>query len=87
MLSLLEQGERIGSYVFLIDADGLRHAVRSNSVIVASDSDVSRDETVLQVGGGRVIRVAASLDEVLHWFGAEFWRPRTKGSSTRRPTL
>lgn len=61
-------GRRIGSFVVLIDGDGLRHAVRLGSVLGLSDGDERQDTTVLQMQGGRALLVQASLEEVLGWF-------------------
>jgi hypothetical protein len=37
-------------------------------VSVVSDHDEAQDETYLVLHGGAVVRVPASLDEVLTWF-------------------
>jgi hypothetical protein len=63
------QGERIPSgFILITGIDGIRYAVRHNSVAVIHDADECRDETLVQLHGGAVIRVLCSLDEVLAWF-------------------
>ena len=48
-------------------ASGMR-AVRPQSVGIVYDADECRDETIVQLHGGHVVRVPCSLDEVLGWF-------------------
>ena len=68
-MDAITQGARMsGGYVFIIDSDGHRHAIRATAVTVLSDADIIHDETVLQIGGGRTLRVPVGLDEVLSWF-------------------
>lgn len=62
-------GGRIGAFVFLVDGDGARHAVRLGAVLALSDGDEAQDTTVMQLPGGRAVRVLALLEEVLAWFG------------------
>ena len=63
------QGERIaGGFLLITGLDGTRYAVRQQAIAVVHDADECRDETVLQLHGGRVVRVPCSLDEVLSWF-------------------
>lgn len=62
-------GGRVGAFVVVIDGDGLRHAVRLGSVLALSDGDEAQDTTVMQLPGGRAVRVLAPLEEVLGWFG------------------
>jgi hypothetical protein len=63
------QGERIpGGFILITGIDGIRYAVRHNSVAVIHDADECHDETLVQLHGGAVVRVPCSLDEVLAWF-------------------
>ena len=48
--------------------DGTRYAVRQQAISVLHDADECRDETVVQLHGGLVVRVPCSMDEVLGWF-------------------
>jgi hypothetical protein len=64
------QGERIpGGFVLITGLDGIRYAIRPQSVGIVHDADACRDETIVQLHGGYVVRVPATLDEVLTWFG------------------
>ena len=63
------QGERLPSgFILITGQDGIRYAVRPNSIGIIHDTDQCRDETILQLHGGHVVRVGSSLDEVLAWF-------------------
>jgi hypothetical protein len=63
------QGERIpGGFILITGIDGIRYAVRHNSVAVIHDADECHDETLVQLHGGHVVRVPCSLDQVLAWF-------------------
>jgi hypothetical protein len=63
------QGERIaGGFILITGIDGTRYAVRQQAITVVHDADECRDETVVQLHGGHVVRVPWSLDEVLAWF-------------------
>ena len=63
------QGERIaGGFILITGIDGTRYAVRQQAIAVVHDAYECRDETVLQLHGGHVVRVPCSLDEVLSWF-------------------
>lgn len=63
------QGERIsGGFILITGLDGIRYAVRPQSVGIIHDADECRDETLIQLHGGHVVRVPYSLDEVLGWF-------------------
>jgi hypothetical protein len=63
------QGERIaGGFILITSIDGIRYAVRQNAVAVVLDADECRDEAIVQLHGGHVVRVPCSLDEVLAWF-------------------
>jgi uncharacterized protein YlzI (FlbEa/FlbD family) len=63
------QGERIaGGFLLITGIDGTRYALRQQAITVVHDADECRDETVLQLHGGHIVRVRCSLDEVLSWF-------------------
>lgn len=63
------QGERIpGGFILITGLDGIRYAVRPQSVGIIHDADECHDETIVQLHGGHVVRVPATLDEVLAWF-------------------
>lgn len=63
------QGQRIpGGLILITGIEGIRYAVRQNAVAVIHDADECRDETIVQLHGGHVIRVPRPLDEVLAWF-------------------
>jgi hypothetical protein len=65
----LVQGERMpGGFILITAQDGARWAVRQQSVALIHDADECRDETLVQLHGGHVVRVPCSLDEVLAWF-------------------
>jgi hypothetical protein len=42
--------------------------VRQQAVTIIHDADECRDETMIQLHGGHVVRVPCSLDQVLSWF-------------------
>ena len=63
------QGERMpGGFIVITGQDGIRYAVRHNAIAGIQDADQCRDETLIQLHGGAVVRVSATLDEVLAWF-------------------
>jgi len=63
------QGERMpGGFILITGIDGARWAVRQHSVTIIHDADECRDETLIQLHGGHVVRVPCPLDEVLGWF-------------------
>jgi hypothetical protein len=63
------QGERVaGGFILITGIDGTRYAVRQQSVAIIPDADECRDETIVQLHGGHVVRVPCSLDDVLAWF-------------------
>ena len=63
------QGQRItGGFILITGIDGARNAVRQQAITVIHDADECRDETLVQLHGGLVVRVPCSLDEVLAWF-------------------
>jgi hypothetical protein len=67
--SVAPHGERLpGGFILIIGLDGIRYAVRPQSVGIIHDADECRDETMVQLHGGHVVRVPCSLDEVLCWF-------------------
>ena len=63
------QGERIAGFILITGIDGIRYAVRQQSVGIIHDADECHDETHVLLHGGHVVRVPCSLDEVLGWFG------------------
>jgi hypothetical protein len=63
------QGERIAGFILITGIDGIRYAVRQQSVAIIHDTDECHDETLVQLHGGHVVRVPCTLDEVLGWFG------------------
>jgi hypothetical protein len=63
------QGERTrAGFILITGIDGTRYAVRQQAVTIIHDADECRDETMVQLHGGHVVRVPCSLDEVLAWF-------------------
>ena len=48
--------------------DGIRYAVRPQLIGIIHDADECRDETLVQLHGGHVVRVPCPLYEVLGWF-------------------
>jgi hypothetical protein len=63
------QGVRIpGGFILTTGLDGIRYAVRPQSVGIIHDADECRDETLVQLHGRHVVRVPCPLDEVLPWF-------------------
>jgi hypothetical protein len=63
------RGERIGGgFILITGLDGIRYAVRSQSVGIIHDADECRDEAVVQLHGGHVVRVSRPMEEVLVWF-------------------
>ena len=62
-------GQRIaGGFILITGIEGTRYAVRQQAITVIHDADECRDETMLQLHGGHLVRVPCSLDEVLSWF-------------------
>lgn len=59
---------RIGPFVFVVDGEGLRHAVRLGAVLALSDGDICQDTTMVQLPGSRFVLVPVSLEEVVGWF-------------------
>lgn len=66
--TLAAQGESIAGFILITGIDGIRYAVRQQSVAIIHDADECHDETLVQLHGGHVVRVPCSLDEVLTWF-------------------
>jgi hypothetical protein len=63
------QGKRIPrGFIPIIGLDGIRYAVRPQSVGIMHDADECRYETLVQLHGRHVVRVPCPLDEVLGWF-------------------
>lgn len=62
-------GQRLpGGFILITGMDGIRYAVRHSAIAAVHDADECHDETLIQLHGGAVVRVAATLDEVLAWF-------------------
>jgi hypothetical protein len=61
------QGQRIaGGFILITGLDGIRYAVRPQSVGIIHDADECRDETMIQLHGGHVFGSRARL--------TKFWR-------------
>jgi hypothetical protein len=60
--------ERVGAYMLLRDADGLRHLARISAMSLVSETDPVGDEVCLIVSG-RPIRIHACLADVLKRLG------------------
>ena len=58
-----------GGFILITGIEGTRYAVRQNAVAVIHDADECRDETIVQLHGGHVVRVPCPLEQVLAWFG------------------
>ena len=64
------QGQRLtGGFILITGIEGTRYAVRQNAVSVIHVADECRDETIVQLHGGHIVRVPCPLDQVLAWFG------------------
>ena len=61
----VEEGERIGRFVVLRDADGSLHAVTATAVSAVCEVDGS---SLVLLPGGRMLRVEQPLLVVLSWF-------------------
>ena len=61
-------GRRVGPFVIFVDGDCRRHAVRLASVLALSDGDEQQETSIMQLPGGRAVRICAPLEEVLSWF-------------------
>src|SRR5689334_16628766 len=66
----MRSGYRIGSYLVLVDMDGLRHAVRVTSILSVSDADMCQDTAVV-VAAGRQIIVPVPCQTVMGWIDAD----------------
>jgi hypothetical protein len=63
------QGERIsGGFILITGIDGIRYAVRHNSVAVIHDADECQDETLVQLHGGAVCGCPARSTKC--WLGS-----------------
>lgn len=61
----MESGLRIGRFVIVRDADGLRHAIALSAAIAVCE--LVEGGCVLLIPGGRLVRLDAGLEEVLEW--------------------
>jgi hypothetical protein len=60
------QGERIpGGFILITGVDGVRYAIRPQSVGIIHDADECRDETIVQLHGGHFVRMPSPRNEVL----------------------
>jgi hypothetical protein len=63
------QGQRVpGGFILITGQDEIRYALRPNQVAVIHDADECRDETVIRIYGGNIVRVPCS-EEVMGWLG------------------
>ena len=66
---MIAQGERmLVGFILITGIDGTRYAVRQHSVALIQDADECHDEPMVALHGPAVVRVSATLDEVLAWF-------------------
>jgi len=88
MYAVMRNGYRVGSYLVLVDTEGLRHAVRVTSILSVSDADLCQDTTIV-VAAGRQIIVPASWETVMGWIGgtAEPEEPMPAEPAPRRDAL
>jgi hypothetical protein len=49
-----------GGFILITGLDGIRYAVRPQSIGIIHDADKCRDETSVQLHGGHVVRVPVS---------------------------
>jgi hypothetical protein len=84
----MRNGYRVGSYLVLVDTEGLRHAVRVTSILSVSDADLCQDTTIV-VAAGRQIIVPASWETVMGWIDgtAEPEEPAPPEPAPRRDAL
>ena len=61
-------GHRVGPFIVICDTEGLRHSIRTNSVLAISDADDQQVTTRLLLYGGQKILILLPFDEVLLWF-------------------
>lgn len=72
----MRNGYRVGSYLVLVDTEGLRHAVRVTSILSVSDADMCQDTAVV-VAAGRQIIVPASWETVMGWIDGSSLPPES----------
>jgi hypothetical protein len=55
-----------GGFVLITSLDGIRYAVRPQSVGIIHDADKCRDEMMIQLHGGHIVRVprSAAMEDV-----------------------
>lgn len=63
----MDEGDRVGRFVILRDAEGRLHAVAATAVAAVCEEDGA---TILLLPGGRLIRVERGLETVLGWLVA-----------------
>jgi hypothetical protein len=62
----MRSGYRVGSYLVLVDTEGLRHSVRLSAILSVSDADMCQDTTVV-IAAGRQILVPEAWETVMTW--------------------
>ena len=76
--SMRDRGSRAGgermpggnaAFAGITGIGGLRHAVLHNALLAIQEADKCWDETLVLLRGDAVVRVPATLDELLAWFG------------------
>ena len=67
-MSTTLDNRRVGSFVLIVDDNGVRFAVKLGAILALSDGDESRETTVMQMPGGRAVLIRTPLEEVLGWF-------------------
>ena len=68
----LEEGDRVGRFVILRDAEGRLHAVAASSVTAVCEEEGA---SILLLPGGRLIRVERALETVLGWLSGSGAHP------------
>jgi hypothetical protein len=81
----MRNGYRIGSYLVLVDMDGLRHAVRVTSILSVSDADMCQDTAVV-VAAGRQIIVPVPWHTVMGWIDGDAAAGVAIGEEPTAPT-
>ncbi len=65
-MSDILSGVRVGPFVVLKDADGMRHAVRQGAILAISEHE--GDVVTISMTGSRSALVRQAFDRVLSWF-------------------
>jgi hypothetical protein len=61
-------GGVVGGFILITRLSGAMLSGRSRSVEIIHDASECHSETIVQLRGGHVARVPATLDEVVEWF-------------------